>query len=129
MAAPEFGKQIKFFNVKEFRHPEIMEEAFLLFLDQARNLSGVSFKLNSDGRSKEENVVASGYGKRSAHLIGRAVDIDIKLNDFAIHFNIVKSLGLEIVNEPSDSHIHVDLGGVFPDGYVIPRPWIALRGD
>jgi hypothetical protein len=70
------------------------------------------------------------------------VDLDIKLDDFdtitriltgvlnaAIYFNVVKSLGLEVVNEPGDSHIHIDLGGTFPDGYVIPRPWIALRGD
>jgi uncharacterized protein YcbK (DUF882 family) len=142
MAQDAAFKVLRHFTKHEFKHPEMMDESFLLFLDKARELAGVPFKLNSDGRTVASNSAASGHSKRSSHLLGRAVDVDIQLNDYstitriltgvmkaAIYFNVVNKLGLETVNTPSDSHIHIDLGGTFPDGFVIQRPWIALRPD
>lgn len=143
MAHDSVWKQLKHFSKAEFKHPELMKDEFLLVLDKARELAGVPFKLNSDARTQDENNAAKGRGSRSAHLLGNAVDIDVKHNDYAtisriltgiyksvMFFRAFDNLGLELVNESHDSHIHFDLGGTFTnDGYVILRPYIWIAKD
>jgi hypothetical protein len=35
-------------------------------------------------------------------------------------------MGLKVVNGPKESYIHFDIGGVHPDGFIVPRPWLSL---
>ena len=135
-------QMLKYFKKAEFKHPELMDEQFLQFLDTVRGFYGKPLKLNSDGRSLTENIAAKGSAARSAHLLGRAVDIDVDFKDYtaytgigtaillaALKWNVLTKLGFEVVHEDHDSHIHLDLGGTFPDGYMLPRPKFILSND
>lgn len=70
------GVLMQKFEEKEFKHPELMDTTFLLFLDKVRELSMFAFHLTSDARTKEENeaLKSSGSSPTSLHLKGRAVD-------------------------------------------------------
>lgn len=110
------------FTASEFKHPELMESTFCYFLDAVRTRYGAPLVITSDGRTPEENAVASGSSPTSLHLLGRAVDL--RWMDDAVArwgfvnavFDTAKSVGasieLELVNGPADRHMHV---GVFPD--------------
>ena len=69
---------MKYFKAAEFHCPDgsnlCMSQDFLGFLDLARDISGVPYKLNSACRSPEQNKEAGGT-EDSAHLKGLAVDI------------------------------------------------------
>jgi hypothetical protein len=69
---------MKYFKPSEFNCPDgsdmCMSQDFLGFLDLSRDLSGVSYKLNSAYRSVEHNAEVGGKPD-SAHTRGLAVDI------------------------------------------------------
>lgn len=65
---------LKHFTPGEFKHPELMQDDALRFIDTARDLSGIPWTLTSDGRTPEQNAAASGSSSTSLHLFGRAVD-------------------------------------------------------
>lgn len=64
------------FEEKEFKHPELMDKTFLLFLELVRGFADFPFVLTSDGRTAAENDALSNSGSspNSLHLKGRAVD-------------------------------------------------------
>ena len=66
-----------------------MDDAFLLLLDQARELAGIPFRINSGWRCKKHNG-AEGGKKDSSHTVGLAVDI--KCESSTDRFKIVQSL-------------------------------------
>lgn len=69
---------MRYFKPSEFKCPDgsdlCMSQDFLGFLDLARHISGVSYKLNSAYRDPEKNEEVGGKST-SAHLKGMAVDV------------------------------------------------------
>jgi zinc D-Ala-D-Ala carboxypeptidase len=71
---------LKYFNLSEFDSPDEagsgknMDKDFLLKLDQAREIAGIPFKINSGYRTQEWNMKVGGrFG--SSHKKGLAADI------------------------------------------------------
>ena len=71
---------LKYFSLDEFDSPDIpfsginMDRGFLQKLDNAREIAGIPFKINSGYRTKEHNAKVGGKPK-SSHTIGKAADI------------------------------------------------------
>lgn len=127
--------KLRHFRREEFRHPDNVEKEFLEFLDDVREAAGIPFLITSDGRDEETNKKVGG-SPYSLHLFveGRdatAVDFttlssrardkrQYKLDLFkildAIFFEILyldRELQLELVQGPTDWHIHL---GLYPEG-------------
>ena len=94
-------RQIKYFKLSEFDSPDLegsgekfMNMDFVRFLDEARELSGVPFKINSGYRTKEYNVSLKKRGFKasstSAHMKGLAADISTP--DSKTRFKVIESL-------------------------------------
>lgn len=115
MATKEQVALLKFFRWEEFKHPELMDARFLVFLDDVRQEYGGKIILTSDARTPAENAAASGSSPKSRHLVGQAVDM--KFPPTAHHlwalvaaiFKCQRALPieLEIVHGPADAHIHL----------------------
>ena len=106
------------FNTNEFDSPDLkgsgakMDSCFLEMLDNARDIAGIPFKINSGYRTLEHNIaIYKKLGKKpikSSHLKGLAVDIACK--DSRARFVIVSALkdaGFTRIGI-SNSFIHVD---------------------
>ena len=63
----------RWFASTEFKRPEMMLPAFILWLDLVRDRSGVPMVVTDDGRLPGD--VPSGASLTSLHFEGRAVDI------------------------------------------------------
>lgn len=80
--------KFKHFTYKEFDckggigKGENMDDNFICMLDDARELAGIPFKINSGFRTPEYNKQLLNYGykssAKSSHLIGLAADIETK---------------------------------------------------
>ncbi len=83
-----FSKMIKlkYFELSEFDSPDQensgvnMDHDFLRMLDKAREIAGISFKINSGYRSETHNLKVGGVprsetNRGSSHLYGFAADI------------------------------------------------------
>ena len=91
---------LKYFTLEEFDCPTLpnsgvnMDRHFLQKLDNARNIAGISFKINSGYRTQEHhNAIYKKLGKeptKSAHLIGKAADIHC--TDSKSRFIIISAL-------------------------------------
>ena len=91
---------LKHFTLEEFDCPTLpnsgvnMDSGFLQKLDNARNIAGISFKINSGYRTQEHhNAIYKKLGKeptKSAHLIGKAADIHC--TDSKSRFIIISAL-------------------------------------
>jgi hypothetical protein len=113
---------MKDFEAKEFKHPELMDTTFLLFLEKVRELADFTFVLTNDGRTPEENtrLLTTGASPNSLHLKGRAVDFkwpkEKPWREFAILTKVVPiardmlpnrfGYELELV---LDGHVHLGL--------------------
>lgn len=85
-----------------------MNQEFLLKLDEARELAGISFKINSAFRTVE-NELANGRDGTSSHTKGLAVDISA--TNSTTRFKIISSLidvGFTRIGIRHD-FIHVDM--------------------
>ena len=78
--------KLKYFELSEFDSPDQensgvnMDHNFLRMLDKAREIAGVSFKINSGYRSETHNLKVGGVprsetNRGSSHLYGFAADI------------------------------------------------------
>ena len=78
--------KLKYFELSEFDSPDQensgvnMDHTFLRMLDKAREIAGISFKINSGYRSEAHNLRVGGVPKTtsnrgSSHLYGFAADI------------------------------------------------------
>jgi uncharacterized protein YcbK (DUF882 family) len=71
-----------YFSFSEFDCPSLpdsgknMDSNFIHKLDHARDIAGISFKINSGYRTKERNAEVGGV-PNSSHLIGVAADIAV----------------------------------------------------
>jgi hypothetical protein len=117
MATVQDFAALKHFTAHKMKHPELMNAAFLVWLDHVRDIAGVPFVLTSDARTPEENAAASGSSPTSLHLLGRAVDFQNPENVtdryhivaaiFACESTAPGPIELELVHGPSDHHIHL----------------------
>lgn len=64
---------LRWFKRNEFKNPDLMNTAFLLWLDLVRDRSGVSFVITDDARLPGD--APSGASATSLHYRGRAVDV------------------------------------------------------
>ena len=109
--------KLKFFAPTEFRRPHLMDEIFIVVLDQIREDAGFPFKINSSHRTKEENTAVGG-AKDSAHQEVPCRCVDIKVNNAYQKFQLVDSArdhGIERIFIYK-THIHID------DSPNLPRP-------
>ena len=105
----------RFFALKEFSHPELMDADFVDFLNAVRFEYGNPIKLTSDARTPAENAAASGSSPKSRHLVGQAVDMQFpptanhlwRLVEAVVHCQRTQPIELEIVHGPADAHIHL----------------------
>ena len=78
--------KLKYFELSEFNSPDQensgvnMDHTFLRMLDKAREIAGISFKINSGYRSETHNLKVGGVprsetNRGSSHLYGFAADI------------------------------------------------------
>tara|TARA_R110000803_G_scaffold209155_2_gene278439 strand:- start:62 stop:391 length:330 start_codon:yes stop_codon:yes gene_type:complete len=93
----------KYFKKVEYK----MNEEFLVKLDEAREIAGIPFIINSAYRSPEQNARVGGK-PNSSHLRGLAVDI--KANDSRTRGLILKALRQVGFNRIgiAKTFIHVD---------------------
>ena len=73
--------ELRYFKLEEFDSPDypgsgekFMDWEFLDCLDEARDIAGIQFKINSGYRTPQHNKKVGGLST-SSHLIGRAADI------------------------------------------------------
>lgn len=106
---------LKHFSINELRHPELVDNAFWIWLDAARDASATPWRITSDARTPEENARASGSSATSLHLTGRAVDFTVKW-DREVLWRVVHAVcttpcfggvELELVQSPRDKHLHL----------------------
>lgn len=106
--------QVEYFSHKEFDSPDIinsgllMDNDFVLLLNEARKVANIPFIINSGYRSKSHNAKVGGK-KNSSHLKGLAVDI--KCTNSRDRYIIIKALlsvGFNRIGI-NKSFIHVDI--------------------
>ena len=123
-------KQFKHFSLYEFRSPDDddsgkqMNMEFVQKLDEAREIAGIPFIINSGFRTRKHNdwLMANGYpaSPHSSHLKGLAADIKVK-NDS--HRHIILSALMEVgLNRfgIGKNYIHVDMDS----GKLKNRIWV-----
>lgn len=102
------------FTLDEFDSPDLkgsganMDDTFLSMLDDARNIAGIPFNINSGYRTRSHNKKVKGSSD-SSHLKGLAVDISC--TDSRSRFIILdalKSVGFNRIGI-AKTFIHVDL--------------------
>ena len=104
---------LNYFSINEFDSPDLsnsgvnMDREFLQMLDLAREISGVSFRINSGYRTREHNERVGGKSD-SSHLIGKAADIHCKTSrDRSIVLDSLKQAGFHRFGI-AKTFIHVD---------------------
>src|SRR5205807_9664474 len=110
----------RYFALAEFHHPELMDEAFVTWLNKVRAEYGFPLTLTSDARTPEENAAASGSSPTSLHLLGRAFDLQWvddperlwRLVDAVYLVSGERPVELELVNSARDRHVQL---GLYPD--------------
>lgn len=74
---------LKYFKHEEFASPDVphsgsyMDDDFLTMLDNAREIAGIPFKINSGYRTIEHNYEVGGK-PNSSHIVGKAADLSVK---------------------------------------------------
>lgn len=111
----EEAKKLRWFKWEEFKHPELMDLAFVSFVDDVRQEYGFPLHRTSDARTAEENASSPGSSITSRHLVGQAMDFKFPptkhhLWQFVaavMRCQRAQPIELEIVHGPTDSHIHL----------------------
>jgi uncharacterized protein YcbK (DUF882 family) len=104
---------LKHFTITEFDSPDkpgsglMMDEQFLMRLDDARGIAGIPFRITSGYRTEAHNALVGGVDS-SAHTSGHAVDIACR--DSVSRWLIVNALMLVGFNRIgiASTFIHVD---------------------
>ena len=111
---------LRHFSVIEFNRADLMDDAFLRWLDDVRHKAGVPFKITSDARDAAHNAKVGG-APTSLHLPGRAVDFTLRAWDREALWKIAQAVcqtptpggvGVELEFVIADQHCHL---GLFPD--------------
>lgn len=111
----------KYFQLREFDSPDMpgsgvrMNEQFMQMLDEAREMAGVPFHINSGFRTPKHNKKVGG-SQNSSHLRGRAADI--ACTNSTQRFRIVAALIAAGFNRIgiAETFIHVDNDNVKTPG-------------
>lgn len=107
---------LQHFKASEFKHPELMDVAFLRWLDRVRERADVPFSITSDGRTASDSP--DGASLTSLHHRGRAVDLDSSRWNATQKWRIVAAIvylsgeapgkvEFEPVFSPTDKHWHI----------------------
>lgn len=114
---PAQAATLRWFEWGEFRHPELLDFAFVQWLDHVRAEYAFPIVVTSDARSAPENMALekSGAAPNSRHMAGQAVDIvfpPTKNHLWLLVAAVLKCtqaapIELELVHGPSDSHVHI----------------------
>lgn len=106
--------QVEYFHHSEFDSPDIknsgllMDNDFVLLLNEARKMANIPFIINSGYRSKSHNKKVGGT-KDSSHLKGLAVDIlCTNSRDRYLIINSLVKCGFHRIGIRKD-FIHVDM--------------------
>ena len=89
-------RTIKYFNLSEFDSPDEvgsgdnMDIDFVRKLDEAREMAGIPFKVNSGYRTPFHNSMVGG-GKSSSHMNIPCCAVDIKADDSKTRFLIMSA--------------------------------------
>lgn len=117
--------EIRFFSPSEFDSPdlpgsgaEMMQEAFVRMLDQARFVAGFPFVVNSGYRSEAHNVRVGGV-LDSSHLHGLAADIHAdNYHQLVQLVNALRSAGFKRIGQyytaAGNYFVHVDFDASKP---------------
>ena len=93
---------------KELDNLDKMDKTFLLRLDEAREIAGIPFVINSAYRTPEHNAKIGGK-PNSSHLKGLAVDISVtNSRQRFIVLNALLEVGFTRIGI-ADTFIHIDL--------------------
>ena len=68
-----FPNDLQYLRAGEFQHPDLMDTAFLRWLDRVRHRAGVPFTITNDARPG--GIMPTGASSTSLHKRGRAVDL------------------------------------------------------
>lgn len=118
---------LKYFKYEEFDSPDVpdsgryMDADFLAMLDNAREIAGIPFRINSGWRTIEHNQEVGGK-PGSSHIVGKAVDIAIRNSrERSIILSALQQAGFNRFGV-GKTFIHVDNDGTdFPDGVKDPN--------
>ena len=117
---------LKYFKYDEFDSPDVpgsgeyMDAEFLAMLDNAREIAGIPFKINSGWRTIEHNQTVRGK-PGSSHIVGKAVDIAVRNSrERAIILSALKDAGFNRFGV-GKTFIHVDNDGTDFDGVKDPN--------
>lgn len=106
---------LRFFSASEFRRPHLMDEVFMVTLDQIREDAGFPFKINSSHRNDVENEAVGG-AKESAHMEVPCRCVDIHVANSWQKYELVGAAfehGIEgIFLYPT--HVHLDRSPTLP---------------
>lgn len=108
--------QLVHFQAREFAFPDLMDTAFLRWLDRVRERATVSMTITNDARPLGE--MPTGASAKSLHKRGRAVDIRSKDWTAAQYWKVMAAIVLlapdapgyvecELVDGPDDKHLHL----------------------
>lgn len=112
---------MRYFELREFDSPDMpgsgarMNDEFMEMLDEARDIAGIPFRINSGFRTPKHNKKVGGSAN-SSHLRGRAADI--ACTNSAQRFRIVAALIAAGFNRVgiAETFIHVDNDSVKTPG-------------
>ena len=115
---PEQAATLKHFAPSEFRHLDLCNYEFWVFMDGVRELFGKPLTITDDARTPDEKP--SGYSPTSLHYKGRAADLRYPANaadvyllvNAAIRVANGRPLEIELVHGSGDRHVHL---GLFDD--------------
>ena len=117
---------LKYFKYDEFDSPDVpgsgeyMDAEFLAMLDNAREIAGIPFKINSGWRTIEHNQTVGGK-PGSSHIVGKAVDIAVRNSrERAIILSALGDAGFNRFGV-GKTFIHVDNDGTDFDGVKDPN--------
>jgi uncharacterized protein YcbK (DUF882 family) len=111
--------KFKYFNIDEFKCPccgeNLISKELVKKLDEARELAGVPFKVNSGYRCEKHNAKIGG-SSTSSHLLGLAVDIAVtgSVDRFKILDALLRVGFTRVGVAKSFIHADIDKGKVQP---------------
>ena len=125
---------LRHFTAPEFRHPDLVDDAAAVWLDDIRQTYGAPLELTSDARTLEENRAIPGSSATSLHLIGRAFDLRWvadpealwRFVDAVFLVSGGRPVELELVHSAADHHIHL---GLYPETNTPHVSRLLIRAD
>ena len=125
---------LRHFTAPEFRHPDLVDDAAAVWLDDIRQTYGAPLELTSDARTLQENAATPGSSPTSLHLIGRAFDLRW-IADPVAFWRFVDAVFLtsgarpvELIFPYSVANRHIHLG-LYPETATPHQSRLEIRTD